>query len=157
MFHLPPTRHLPFLSGCVELNSCHAELFNSRSSINYLLTSNIIKKTRGVARRRPRGPGLNLKMVKKNPKTQIHFYTNSILSCSVEYCHFESLILASISDRSLHICVYTCIYDILPIADWMIMCTLIFLCEYHLVIINSRATKHILKIVEEIEQHQAWC
>ena len=31
---------------------------------------------RGAARRRPRGPGLNLKMLKSyNPKTKVHFYT----------------------------------------------------------------------------------
>ena len=56
---------------------------------------------RGVARRRTRGLGLNLKMLKKiynNPKKTDPF-SHKILYCHVEHCHFKSLLLASL--RSL--------------------------------------------------------
>ena len=51
---------------------------------------------RGVARRRPRGPGLNLEMLKKKESKNPDPFLHEIPYCHVEHCHFKSLLLASL-------------------------------------------------------------
>ena len=67
---------------------------------------------RGVARQRPRGLGLNLKMLKNdNPKTQIHFYTKfhiillNIVTLSLYYWPAPEALI-----QSLQYFIYLCLH-----------------------------------------------
>ena len=51
---------------------------------------------RGVARRRPRGPGLNLKMLRKITIHKPRSFLQEIPYCHVEHCLLKSLLLASL-------------------------------------------------------------
>ena len=51
--------------------------------------------TRGVARRRPRGPGLNLKMLKRITIHKLRSFYRKLHS-HVGHCQFKSLLLASL-------------------------------------------------------------
>ena len=101
--------------------------------ISFMPPTNIQGRSWAEAER----PGPQLENVKKNNNPESIFKRNSILS------------LSNIVTLSLHICVYICIYDSLSITDWSWMITRhsYFWCEYDLVIINPRATKHISIIV----------
>ena len=117
-----------------------------------------VSEVRGVARRRPRGPGLNLKMLKSNNrKTQIHFYTKfhivmlNIVTVSFYYCPTPETLI-----QNLPYFTYLCLHIYIGYLcnNWLNDHSY-FWCEYDLVISNPWATKHILKIVDEIGQHQA--
>ena len=69
---------------------------------------------RGVSRRRPRGPGLNLKMLKKNnnPKPSSITTRNSILSCwtlspTMPVIWSQCFFWKAVSTSYLHICIFS--------------------------------------------------
>ena len=91
---------------------------------------------------------------------QIHFYIEfRIIMLNIAIlgiCYWSASEAWYKVYRILHICVYTCIYDMLSITDWTVTCHSYLWCQYDLVTIHPLATKHILTILEEIGQHRAW-
>ena len=80
-------------SGVVEVKLTSAIQYGN---VNNGSVAPFTNMDRGVARRRPLGPGLNLKMLKK--MITIHkprSFLQEIPYCHVEHCHFKSLLLAS--------------------------------------------------------------
>ena len=64
---------------------------------------------RGVARRRPQGPGLNLKMLKKITIHKPRSFLQEIPYCHVEHCLFKSLLLARLRSPDTKF-TYLCLY-----------------------------------------------
>ena len=123
--------------------------------------ANLCQMNRGVARRRPQGPGLNLKMLKNNPKNADQFYPKfhivmfNIVTLRLYYWPAPEALIQALS-YFRYLCLLMYIWC--DVNNWLNDHVSVILSSDESTIwwLSTLELLNIFLIEEEIRQHQAW-